>query len=138
MITKKVNRYYCEYCKKSGCSAWHIRKHENRCTMNPKRICGMCAAMEQEQSNLNELMAMLPNVVGADGLFLPDVEEILQEPFQKMYEAAGCPICALAAVRQKGIPMFLVNGFELKAEVQKIWADINEEDMKREWAFMGF
>lgn len=61
MRVKKVNRYYCEFCKKSGQSASHISKHEKRCTLNPNRHCGMCAMLENEQPGIKDLLSVLPN-----------------------------------------------------------------------------
>ncbi len=73
MKIKKVNRYYCSYCQKSGCAANHMKKHEKRCTMNPNRFCGMCAVMGNEQLKLEDLMSILPEPImieDEDGKFL--------------------------------------------------------------------
>ena len=30
-------RYYCDHCKKSGASSFHMAAHERSCTLNPLR-----------------------------------------------------------------------------------------------------
>jgi hypothetical protein len=42
MIVVKKNVYYCEYCKKRSLASFSMKRHEKRCTMNPKRQCGVC------------------------------------------------------------------------------------------------
>jgi len=39
-IIKKV--YYCDFCKKKGLRKDAIENHENHCTVNPNRDCGLC------------------------------------------------------------------------------------------------
>lgn len=119
MITKRVNRYYCSYCRKSGCSAGHMRKHEQRCTLNPNRECGMCRTMKREQPNLAVLIAMIPH----------------EEPFAigpEIREAAhDCPACILAAIRQAGVYVSLTD-FNYTEECKGWWAAINKEAYERE------
>jgi hypothetical protein len=105
MITKKVNRYYCEYCNKSGGNAAVIKKHEKHCTLNPNRECGCCDTyLDREQTDLNELMALLP---------IPDsdnAEQLTKDAIPALMELSGnCPTCIMSALRQKGIPMYWVN-----------------------------
>lgn len=53
-------RYYCDFCKKSGCSGHHIVKHETHCCRNPNRVCRMCvAAGDVEQQPSDVLLAAL-------------------------------------------------------------------------------
>lgn len=89
MITKKVNRYYCEHCRKGGQSAGCIRRHEAGCTANTDRVCGMCAHARLQQKPLAEL---IPHV--ADGEW--GIKELSNA-------VEGCPACILAAIRQSGI-----------------------------------
>lgn len=90
MKTKTVKRYYCDFCKKAGQSLGHMRKHENHCTANPNRECGMCALMQRAngdtiQRPMSELLAALDNG-GLDEL---------------RRVADGCPACMLAAMVQE-------------------------------------
>ena len=133
MRKKKVWRYYCEFCKKSGCSCYHLRRHEERCTKNPNRLCGMCKMRELPQPELKDLMAILPDPEKYKSL--PDefdsvsyigLEEAVSKVYNKLFnEAEGCPACIMAALRQKGIPVPMVEEFNFTEECKSIWADIN-------------
>ena len=134
MITKKVNRYYCEYCRKSGGAAGHIKKHESRCTMNPNRHCGYCDVLDQKQSNLAELLALLPNpenykekeLVDDGWISFVGLEKVVKEALPKLREITGsCPACIMAALRQKGIPVPLAKDFDFKKECREIWDEFN-------------
>ena len=111
MRTKRVNRYYCDYCKKSGCSKYHMERHEMFCTMNPNRECRMCALVDEPQPDLAELIALLPTASWEqesedNGLLSYDFHDALDGAMVKLKEAAnGCPACMLAALRQTGIPV---------------------------------
>lgn len=122
MKTKTVNRYYCEFCKKSGGHAGAMRKHEKHCTMNPDRECRMCILTLGAQSDLKELIAMLPDMEKFKAVkkgFGPDengnwsefeweeypgYQEAVEEAFKKIREECeNCPACLLAVIRQGGI-----------------------------------
>lgn len=92
MKTKRVNRYYCDHCKKSGCSAYHIRVHEASCTANPERVCRMC----EFKSPLSAMISILrqPGTTTADWK---------QKMIAVREEAENCPACILAAIRQSGV-----------------------------------
>lgn len=81
MIKKKMWRYYCEFCGKGGCSASHMKKHEEHCTMNPDRKCGLCEVADLEQQKMETLI--YAHVKG-------DLRSVSNE----------CPACMLAALRQ--------------------------------------
>jgi len=87
MKRKKVWRYYCEHCKKSGCSGGHIRSHEIHCTNNPTRICGMCKLARLDQLPIAELISALDS---GDKKGVNNLRVL----------ADGCPACMLAAIRQ--------------------------------------
>lgn len=57
MRVKKVNRYYCDFCKKSNCSKHAMELHEKHCTMNPDRQCRLC----NDVTAPAELMELLPD-----------------------------------------------------------------------------
>ena len=90
MIRKKVWRYYCEFCGKSGCSGGHMKAHESRCTMNPNRICGTCSLIGNKQ----EEMSVLVSAIGAGDS--KGVEELRRV-------SDGCHACMLASIRQAGL-----------------------------------
>ncbi len=134
MIRKKVWRYYCEFCKKAGCSGGHIKKHESRCTKNPNRTCGMCNVMDKdgEQPDLQKAIALLPNPKEYESIdefgFISyaGLEEAVNEILSQLREiVANCPACIMAALRQKGIPVPLVTKFNFKNECAIAWSDFN-------------
>lgn len=140
MITKKVNRYYCEYCKKSGGSKHHLQHHEKRCTLNPSRVCGYCKMLENEQPEMAGLVALLPNPKDHEVhedfgavYYGSTLHTAVDEALPKLREAAGnCPACIMAALRQKGIPVPMATDFSFKKECQEIWDGINAEAMRAE------
>ena len=90
MIKKMRPRYYCDFCKKSGGSAPHMKKHESRCTANPNRTCGMCLELGLSQKPIKNLIEALGN---GDSHGLEKLRDL----------AEGCPVCTLAAIRQSGL-----------------------------------
>lgn len=133
MKVKKVNRYYCDHCKKSGCSAHHIRKHEKGCTLNPERECGMCKMVDSSgQRPLAELMALLPDITHTKNRFgfeclSEEMRATLDAAFASLREATGnCPACILAAIRQRYHEKPYLFEFDFKKEVKEVWDNINE------------
>ena len=126
MRSKKVWRYYCEYCKKSGCNKFYLERHEKHCTMNPNRECRFCKIIEKEDDIEKLPMDKLIELV-------PDLD--------KLREATNnCPACILAAIRQEYIKResmeeeeefsyrSYIAKFDYKKEVDKFWADHNEAE----------
>jgi len=129
MLTKKVNRYWCEFCKKAGCSAGHMKRHEERCTRNPNRVCGMCKMLKNdEQPELTTLIALFPM---APEPFYGDVYIRAVETAMPLVreQARGCPACILAARKLAGVPIG-IGVFDFKAECASLWKDINNEKTK--------
>ena len=119
--TKRVLRYYCDHCKKSGCCKQAIVKHEQRCTRNPNRVCGFCMRMAEDDSDY-----IPPTVQELIPLFrasYPDMRKRCNE----------CPACTLAAIIQSGATREPDEGgipphrdwseFDFKKEVKAFWAD---------------
>jgi hypothetical protein len=126
MRIKKVYRYYCDFCKKSGGSKYHIREHEKHCTMNPNRQCGMCEYAGFTQKPMNELLAILPEMneftidYGESGSLVIDSQKINNAVKELVEFTQGCPACIMAAIRQKGIFVSLTN-YDYKEEVARFW-----------------
>ena len=142
MKTKRVNRYYCEFCKKAGCSGGHIKRHEDRCTMNPNRQCGVCGKLlEQEQPNIDMLKGLLPghkecvDTMSVDGdTYVSYRSDVLNTAYRRIMDAAGgCPNCTAAAFRQAGLPLRAVTAFDWGAEMAAIWAEINNDNCANDW-----
>jgi hypothetical protein len=121
MRKKKVWRYYCEFCKKSGCSAGHMKNHEKHCTMNPKRDCRMC------------------NISGTGGESIDIlVITFIYNGLAALREAAeGCPACMLAAMRQAEVKdtevelLSEIAGWSYEEEKKEWWDEINAEQNSR-------
>lgn len=123
-------RYWCDHCKKGGCSRYHMAIHERGCTLNPNRRCGVCSAMELEPAPLIALVAYV--TLKAQWYAGPDDESkypgfLGDEHLKPLRElAANCPVCMLAALRQaKCIASRGV--FEMKKELEGLWAERREE-----------
>lgn len=131
MRIRKVNRYYCEFCKKANCCASAMAKHEQRCTNNPNRKCGMCQVMEKSQPKMQDLLECLPDLHWIDndvgGVYLgPNQEDSIASGMIALRKVSGdCPACILSALRQKRIPIPLA-GFDFKKECTAIWTAIND------------
>ncbi len=137
MKTKLVNRYYCEFCKKSGCSAPHMAKHERRCTMNPKRECGVCGLVGSSETRpIRELTALLPDpdaFIENRGLswegFSDEITPAANATLPELRDATeNCPACILAAIRQRGIPVHMVTDFGWTSEMEAVWAEVNKQN----------
>ena len=146
MKVKKVNRYYCEFCKKAGCSGGHIRKHEERCTANPNRVCGICAMLGLEQKPIADLIALLPKMPEGYTAYtaMEEAREYresgaketayylapeIAKALPALRELTGnCPACILAAFRQAKIFVSWVEGFDFKSECEAVWQAFNEKE----------
>ena len=139
MHSKTVKMYYCDFCKKRGQRAYYMRKHEEHCTLNPNRVCNVCGLMEQEQSAITDLVAVFaecgPSLMGSDdpNHGFSEYEEWrggdtarVEAAMPTLREVAGnCPACIMAALRQSGIPVPLVESFNFTDEMQAVWSDFN-------------
>lgn len=97
MRREKRWRYYCDFCKKSGASGGHMKRHERGCTLNPERVCGMCRLAGEEQRPMVELLQL----AAKGGL------KALQDATE------NCPACILAAIRQTPVLRGDAHGDEL-------------------------
>lgn len=144
MRTKKVNRYWCDFCNRAGLSAGHMRSHEKHCTMNPNRECRVCKMVADDRDAdfvmppLSALVAILPDPlpfkrvyegITGHGYFdeslVGDVGTVLST---LRAAAGGCPACILAAIRQRGIPVPMVEKFSFTDEMKEIWNGINKDN----------
>lgn len=88
MKTAMRPRYYCDHCNKGNGSPSAMRRHERGCTLNPQRICGMCAKLADEVEGVPSRDELV-RIMDANG-------------FKAMCEAANnCPACILSALRTK-------------------------------------
>lgn len=132
MKTKLVNRYYCEFCNKAGCSASHMSRHEKRCTKNPKRECGMCKSMRRHQPEMIHLRdALAADEQDFRELYASDdvydfAFAVLSNnvPIPRLRESAeNCPACILSAIRQFG--GHFAHDFDFSTESKEAWDAFN-------------
>jgi len=126
MKIKRVLRYYCGFCGKSGGGRYAMELHEKHCTMNPNRVCRMCEKMEEEQVSINKLIAALPEVIVVDDF--GDITTSVEGDLKTVRAISNnCPACILAAIRQSG-HFSLEFGFDYKKECKKFWNDLNNQE----------
>lgn len=104
MKTKRVLRYYCEFCGKGGCGAHAMKVHEKHCTMNPDRECRECLLIGSSAAPLAELKAMMPPHPDPKSEYESFTIQAWHRDALKavMRMADDCPMCVLAAIRQSG------------------------------------
>lgn len=152
MTSKQVRQYKCDFCGKRGLSAGAMSKHEKRCTMNPGRVCGVCAFCSgDDQAKMADLLTILPRADTARMVW-PDIKcgkygELTQESTEKenavkayraelreqvlavwktLEEAANdCPACILAAIRQAGVAP-VVDWWHFKDKLKSAMDDANQ------------
>jgi hypothetical protein len=81
MRMRRVNRYYCDHCKKAGMRKDVIAKHELHCCRNADRECRMCKLAERDQPSAEVL-------IGAADKGLARLREV----------AGHCPACILTGI----------------------------------------
>lgn len=137
MKVKRINRYYCDFCKKSGCSKSHLQHHEERCTLNPNRTCGVCKMLKEIQPPLETLVAVLPSPQGQElhdekydyDYFPESFTTSCNEALKGLRDAANdCPACILAAIRLSGIPVPVVSDFDLTKEMKVVFDELKEQE----------
>jgi len=88
-------RYYCDFCGKASGSAWAMKRHEAACTLNPARVCRMCALLELGSSHLD---------AGKAAFLAPALTSDWPARMAALRTATeNCPCCILAVLRQTGV-----------------------------------
>lgn len=93
MKEKRVLRYYCEHCKKSGCSKHWMQRHEDSCIHNPNRVCRFHAFIRMDEDCHFISTADLVTIAKTRKGTLNDLRELTM----------GCPACMLATITQSGL-----------------------------------
>lgn len=150
MRTKKVSRYWCDFCSKAGLQAAAMRKHEKHCTMNPARACRVCNLIINGLSTeeleamkpLAEMVAMMPDPAPYQALSFGDELErehsaliaalVAVLPALRL-AAGGCPACMLAAIRQSKNYVAMVDGFNFSGEMKDIFDAANSERAEQDY-----
>lgn len=111
MKVQKRNRYYCDFCGKSGGHAGYMRIHEKHCTKNPDRKCRMCRHLGEKQKPVDDLLAVLPgpfekfskNNDESYPDYIDRYRNACAEGLRRLRDLTGnCPMCILTAVRLSG------------------------------------
>lgn len=141
MKTKLVKRHWCDFCGKAGLQAHAMAKHEAHCTLNPARDCRVCGllggSVKVGAERMAMLIAMLPDPTeylasngwaeSADSQHAR-LSSALSKALPKLRaEVENCPACILAVLRQKKIPVPMVDEFNFTAEMKSIFNDINSD-----------
>lgn len=120
MKQKKTWRYFCDYCGRSGCSKFHMRKHEAACTKNPGRNCRFCVLLGEDQAPITELLRHIPDYMASS----TSKHQEFEVPQSLRELAGGCPACILATLRQSG--GFGWVNFNYKEEAEEAMKLVNE------------
>jgi len=129
MKQKRVWRYYCDFCGKSGCNKASIKKHEMHCTMNPNRICRMCELMEWEQQPIEKLKKSIVKIKDEKQVDDGFITGIIPAEYniEKLKDISnGCPACIMSALRQSGINLAWV-GFDYQKSVEEFFVEYNNK-----------
>lgn len=87
--SRRVLRYQCDFCPKSGCGKGAIAKHERRCFANPGRVCPICRdILGVAQQSIDSIIAAIDACAG-------EVTDDVRDA------AAHCPACITAAIVQR-------------------------------------
>ena len=122
MKTIRKLRYYCDFCKKSGGSPFHMRNHEEHCTLNPSRSCRVCGSSSPPEDL--DLFVKTLDVNEDDYItHVSDKEDelILRSLYDK---SDGCPACILSALRRNET---FCASFDYKKAMMKHWSEVNAE-----------
>lgn len=83
MRSKRVIRYYCDFCNRGKFRKPDMEKHERGCTANPNRVCGLCERVGNATTSLPDMIS----AIESGGL----------EQLETLVDS--CPACILAGVR---------------------------------------
>lgn len=94
MKKRKVWRYSCDYCRKSGCHGGHMRDHECRCFRNPNRHCIVCERQWPVPELAEPMAAMAKITKESEKAMIAAVSEVVE----------SCPACICSAIAQAPLP----------------------------------
>jgi len=143
----KKNVYYCDFCKKKSLRS--LKRHEERCTQNPNRRCGMCDIVDLnpildsfearfvlcvtvpkydpngETEHWRESISEVIEPIWKDEFAIQDIQEAVD----------NCPACILAVIRCLGLNYWYFQGrfkYDFKAARGDWWDATNKENLRRE------
>ena len=125
MKTKKVTRYYCDFCGKGLFYYQRMVQHESCCSKNPNRKCNVC---EDEQVPLRKLLSALDGITDQNKIHKMDC----------LRGKTTCPVCILTALRFHPRTSIEINSkfgtspVDVEFDYSKEWEDFRHEE--RAWA----
>jgi hypothetical protein len=139
--TRTVKRHWCDFCNKAGLQAHAMTKHEKHCTLNPARDCRVCGlmggAVHVGAERMAQLVGMLPDATeylaaswydnSKDNVQTRLLSDLATAMPKLREEVNNCPACIMAALRQRKIPVPMVDGFDFKSEMKSILDDVAAE-----------
>ena len=142
MKIKKVNRYYCDFCKKSGSSKYYMEIHEKHCTLNPQRECRFCTTISGPTTSMEEMLKVMPNIEDYKVIKIYDdyesisyqgLDVVLKKSIDKIRELSNnCPGCILSVLRQSNLQTHAFDIFNYKEEVKMFWNERNKREYELE------
>ena len=127
MTKKQVWQYKCDHCGKKKYTPQSMARHEAGCCRNPTRYCDLCEQQWPRPELLaplagarEKLNALFPNFSEYDdeGDDIPEYAVIAKTYVNAVdYEAAGCPLCMMAAIIQANVQWSLP--FDFKAALDE-------------------
>lgn len=115
MRSRKVIRYYCDFCSRGMFRKPDMEKHERGCTANPNRVCGLCERVGEITHPFEKLIEAL-HEGGIDGL-------------SKLVES--CPACMLAGTRAANkLSPSEPYWFDYKAAHEAWWKETNDMEYR--------
>ena len=136
----KKNVYYCDFCKKKSLRS--LKKHEERCTQNPNRRCGMCDIIDLnpilDEFESRFILCITEYKKDFSGSITEVIEPIWKDEFtiRDIQNAVdNCPACTLAVIRCLGLNYWYFRGrfkYDFKAARDDWWDATNKENLRRE------
>ena len=123
MITKIKKIHYCDYCKKHGMRGPDIKKHEEHCTLNPKRACGLCGRKyNEEETGYLTLETIIHKYKK-----ISKIEQVVNGvDINELSDSVNnCPACILTVIRCAELQHI---EFDYQKELKKWWEEKNYEE----------
>ena len=92
MRTKRVLRYFCDFCKRGSLSKTSMTRHESICWNNPHRDCLECGGRATDVSANSKKLMAAPE--------LKPMDEVGFQTLDTVPASIGCASCTIAAILQ--------------------------------------
>jgi len=97
----------------------------------------MCRIFDLKQSNIVDLLTILPKPVMIDDEYgritLVNIKEIEASMEKLRSVTENCPACILATLRQMQIPVPAITSFNFTEECKSWWSDFNEAQAQNDY-----